>query len=54
MDKKFCTSCQKQRDVEGGKMITSSSNIKRWKCAACLARKSNALYTSKKATNETD
>ena len=50
MNKKFCTSCQREKEIEGGKMIMSLSNIKRWKCASCLASKSNGLYTSKKAT----
>lgn len=54
VDKRFCTSCQKQRDIEGGKIIMGSSNVKRWKCSACLARKTNSLYSSKKVTNETN
>jgi hypothetical protein len=46
---KFCTSCQRYREVEGGQIVQSkgSSSIRRWKCAMCIAGKSTALYKSK-------
>lgn len=44
---KFCTSCQNYKPVEGGQIVQSSSKIRRWKCATCIAGKSPHLYSSK-------
>jgi len=41
--KRFCTSCQLMRPAEYGKMITSGK-INRWKCTACIEKRSKAPY----------
>jgi len=49
METKFCPSCQQKRNKEGFKLVTTSSkNHKRWKCAVCLAKKSETIYRSVK------
>ena len=48
MNKKWCGSCQAARDADGFKLIETSSKIKRWKCAFCIARQSEQKYRSKK------
>lgn len=42
-DKKFCTSCQTSKPLEGGMVI--GTKIKRWKCGGCLAKRTVSPYT---------
>lgn len=41
-DKKFCTSCQTSKPLDGG--ATIGTKIKRWKCKGCLAKQSPSIY----------
>jgi len=45
-DRKFCTSCQMHKPVEGGKVLATKN--KRWKCKSCLTRKAPSIYTKVK------
>ena len=46
MEKKFCVSCQVEREAQGFKLILRNKT-KVWKCAICLKRQSNQQYRSK-------
>jgi hypothetical protein len=48
--KKYCSSCTSYQPDIGGEMLVVGSRhrpIRRWKCAHCLARISQAKYSSK-------
>lgn len=49
--KRFCTSCQLMRPAEYGKMITSGK-INRWKCTACIEKRSTPPYAKKKGEGD--
>jgi ribosomal protein L37AE/L43A len=42
-DKKFCTSCQMHKPVEGG--MVQRTKTTRWKCKGCLTKKAPSIYT---------
>jgi hypothetical protein len=50
-NKRFCTSCQLMRPAEYGKMITSGK-INRWKCTACIEKRSTPPYAKKKGEGD--
>ena len=40
---RFCTSCQCNRDMEGG-VFRRSKRSGRWICSLCLAHKTESIY----------
>lgn len=49
--KKYCSSCTSYQPDIGGEMLVVGSRhrpIRRWKCAHCLAKISQAKYSSKR------
>ena len=44
-ERKYCTTCQMDKPLEGGAL--KSSKIKRWVCKSCLARITVSKYASK-------
>lgn len=49
--KKYCSSCTSYQPDIGGEMLTVGSRhrpTRRWKCAKCLAKISEAKYSSKR------
>lgn len=45
LGKRFCSSCQSMKALEGGEMI--GNKVRRWKCSMCLNRESIRKYQSK-------
>lgn len=43
-ERKYCTSCQSERSVEGGSWV--KSRVRRWLCGACTAHKNESIYAS--------
>lgn len=41
--RKFCTSCQMHKPLEGGK--TQVTKATRWKCKACVAKNAPSIYS---------
>ena len=50
---RFCTSCQTNREEEGGVMRKLRSTA-RWVCAPCLNRNTNSIYKAKRPTTKRD
>ncbi len=49
--KKYCSSCTSYQPDIGGEVLTVGSRhrpIRRWKCAHCIAKISQAKYSSKR------
>ncbi len=49
--KKYCSSCTSYQSEIGGEMLVVGSRqkpIRRWKCARCLAKISEAKFSSKR------
>lgn len=44
-DKKFCTSCGRDRDTQGGE-IRKTGKSPRWVCKSCIDRKSPSKFAS--------
>lgn len=40
---RYCTSCQADRDLEGG-IIKRTRSASRWICKSCLERKTVSIY----------
>jgi hypothetical protein len=41
-DRKFCTSCQATKPLEGGVMV--GTKVRRWKCGGCVAKQTTSPY----------
>lgn len=50
LGKRFCSSCQSMRVLEGGKMF--GSKVRRWKCSLCLNREAVRKYQGKAKPQE--
>lgn len=50
LGKRFCSSCQTMKPIEGGEMI--GVKTKRWKCAVCFNRASIRKYQGKGNSND--
>lgn len=44
LGKRFCSSCQNMRMLEGGEMV--GDKVRRWKCSVCLNRAALRKYQS--------
>jgi hypothetical protein len=38
VERKYCSSCSRQKPVLGGGLVSCANGAKRWKCAECLAK----------------
>ncbi len=38
VERKYCSSCSRQKPIEGGGLVSCANGAKRWKCAECLAK----------------
>ena len=51
-EKRYCTSCQTDRAIEGGILQAYKNNCvtrRRWKCALCAGRVSKSRFSKKAA-----
>lgn len=46
LGKRFCSSCQTMRPIDGGEMV--GNKTRRWKCGVCLNREAIRKYQGKK------
>ncbi|MBI5330394.1 MAG: hypothetical protein HZB71_07255 [Betaproteobacteria bacterium] len=44
-ERKYCSSCSRQKPVEGGGLVACANGAKRWKCADCLAKSTRGKKT---------
>jgi hypothetical protein len=45
-NRKFCTSCQSMRALEGG-VMKETRGVPRWMCAPCVERKTESIYKNR-------
>ena len=46
--KQYCTKCERDKDVEGGKWKPVTNNRRRWECAMCASKSTPSRFTFNK------